>query len=101
LLLSKAGISVKPELEWNIKNLTWDSLRGLTGIHLTKGGKVGGVSNHVGITKLVASSLGELVPDVEPRIVFVFQTKPDYILSSIKKYTTHYHLVVERLYNKR
>lgn len=93
-------VTIKPELEWYVEDFRGNGLRCTTAVYLHEGGKLGGVTNHVGITKLVTSGLGELVPDVEPRIVFVFRTKPDYILSSIKIYTTHYHLVVERLYNK-
>lgn len=60
------SIRIKPELKRNVEDLRLDAARGVAGLgHLSE---LGGVANHVGVAELMASGLGQLVPDVEPRL---------------------------------
>ena len=83
------SIKIKPELEWHIQNLA-----GHSGV-LLHTGQTGDVSNHVGVSQLVTSGLGQLVPDVEPRFFFTFSSK---VRLYLKVFPPHYHLVVERIF---
>ena len=78
------SIRIKPELKGNIQNLGGNGDGGTVGVHLDQGGQLGGVTNHVGITKLVTCGLGQLVPDVEPRIIFVLSNKARLYLKQYK-----------------
>lgn len=74
------SIRIKPELEGNIQNLGGHDLGTATDSDLGQGGQLGDVADHVGVAELMTSGLGQLVPDVEPRIILVFRTGTDYLL---------------------
>lgn len=59
------SIRIKPELKRNVEDLRLDAAGGVAGLGNLS--QFGGVANHVGVAELVASGLGQLVPDVEPR----------------------------------
>ena len=63
----KTGVAVEPELERHVKDLARHG-KGVAGAGSGLGdlSKARGVTDHVGITKLMTGGLGELVPDVEP-----------------------------------
>lgn len=80
------SIRFKPELEGNVQDLTGHNLAGLTREHLAEGGQAGSVTNHVCVTELVTSSLGQLVPNVEPiTVVFVNALTSDLDLNILHK----------------
>lgn len=58
---SQTGVAAEPELQGNVQDLTSNS----SGVG-SGSGEAGHVADHVGIAKLVASGLGQLVPDVQP-----------------------------------
>lgn len=58
----KSWVPVEPELKGNVQNLRWHGGRASHQV-----GELWHVTDHVGITKLMTSGLGQLVPDVQPR----------------------------------
>lgn len=70
----KAGVAVKPELKRNVEDLRLDAAGGVAGLGNLS--QFGGVANHVGVAELMASGLGQLVPDVEPITVVLVTIEP-------------------------
>jgi len=77
----KAGVAAEPELERDVEGVLGGAVGDLgKGVGLTAGARIvacltalneqvhefGNVANHLGITGLLASLLGELIPDLEP-----------------------------------
>jgi hypothetical protein len=78
---SKTRVAAEPELEGDVENSSGHSLS--IGDNLNE---TGHVSNHVGISRLMTSRLGKLVPDVEPvAIVLVNTLATDFELNVLQE----------------
>ena len=86
---SKTRVAAEPELEGDVESVLRGALADLVGgVGLTSGtvvvavlttlsdqvGQLRDVTNHLGITGLLASLLGEFVPDVEPLAIVLIDT---------------------------
>ena len=65
----KTRVAAEPELEGDVENSGGHSLGIADNLNETRH-----VSNHVGITRLMTSRLGKLVPDVEPVAIMLINT---------------------------
>jgi hypothetical protein len=86
---SKTRVAAEPELEGDVESVLRGALADLVGaVGLTSNaviiailatlgdqvGELGNVTNHLGVTSLLARLLGELIPDVEPLTIMLIDT---------------------------
>ena len=85
---SQTGVAAEPELQRHEQGGLGEGICGAGGVEHV--GQSGHVANHVGITSLVSSGLGQLVPDVQPlTVVLVHLLTTDLDVHVLDQLMTH------------